>query len=149
MEVHRAGLLLVTASGRPVLGIGGGVGAGGAHVTCMQRWRTTSAVGPAMPLAALTAASIEARAVPVADEDTLTPDETVLGFASTRGGDGYAHLVHATRRRRADKRLPPARLPDLDSTGAETSPRVSADGCHLYFMSTRDGSSDLFVAAMQ
>jgi hypothetical protein len=78
---------------------------------------------------------------------TLTPDQRVIVFATTRDGD--ADLYYATRATAQDDFSPPQRIDDLDIAGvADASPHISSDGCRVYFSSDRDGTRAIYVASM-
>ena len=77
---------------------------------------------------------------------TLTADERVIVFSSNVAG--HQDLYYATRASLNDAFSVPAALPQLASTGIDGAPHLSGDGCRVYFMSTRNGSRDLFVASM-
>ena len=77
---------------------------------------------------------------------TLTDDERVIVFASTRGGT--ERLYYATRATATAQFTAPQLVPQIAGTGIDGAPHLSTDGCRLYFMSTRLGTRDLFVARM-
>ncbi|HMG52200.1 MAG TPA: hypothetical protein VK601_01935 [Kofleriaceae bacterium] len=73
-------------------------------------------------------------------DPALSLDERVLVFSSDRGG-GTAHhdLYYATRSNLFTPFTTPRPIPTVNSTDEEGDPMLSADGCELYFASTRDG----------
>jgi len=86
------------------------------------------------------------------DQDpTLSPDERVLVFTSTRGGGvGKRDLWYATRdSATAGFTGDATHLAAINSSEEDEDPALSADGCTLYFVSSRDGGRDLFVAQVQ
>ncbi|MBL0218245.1 MAG: hypothetical protein IPQ07_30730 [Myxococcales bacterium] len=68
----------------------------------------------------------------------------VFGSSSTEPGD----LYYASRASLGSDFPSPLPLSSLNTTSAESSPHVSADGCRLYFTQVRNGSRDLVVATM-
>jgi Tol biopolymer transport system component len=76
----------------------------------------------------------------------LSPDERVLVFSSTRGAGGF-DLWYTSRPDTNHEFAAPAPIPAVNGGVAEADPMLSADGCELYFSSTRNGADyDLFVA---
>lgn len=80
----------------------------------------------------------------------LSPDQLVMVFGTSRPATptGPSDLWFATRAAKEDPFGTPQRVPGLSATSNESDPWLSADGCRVYFSSDRDGSTDLFVAAM-
>jgi Tol biopolymer transport system component len=78
-------------------------------------------------------------------------DELVMAFTSFRGG-GF-HIYYATRASRTHAWGAPQEVPGVnDSLGDDRSPYLTADGCALYFTSSRSGGAgglDLYVATLQ
>lgn len=83
-------------------------------------------------------------------DPTLSSDERVLVFASRRQGSADVDLWYATRASSGDPFGTPLQLPaPINSAEADGEPALSADGCRLYFGSTRPGGAgqwDLYVA---
>jgi Tol biopolymer transport system component len=83
-------------------------------------------------------------------DPALSPDERVIVFSSDRpGGSGEIDLWYATRPDTAHDFSAPIRIPTVNSQENDADPMLSADGCELYFSSTRGGDPrdfDLFVA---
>lgn len=79
-------------------------------------------------------------------DPTLSPDELVIAYAA----NSAAMLYYATRASRADRFGPPVTIPMVNGgTGRQTDAELSADGCELYFSSTRTGTKELYVATIQ
>jgi hypothetical protein len=82
-------------------------------------------------------------------DPTVSVGDLVLLFSSTRGGgSGFSDLWYATR---PDVNHPfglPAPIPTVNSSAFDNDPMLSADGCELYFSSTRGVGldDDLYVA---
>jgi hypothetical protein len=75
----------------------------------------------------------------------LTADGLVIVFASSRSGT--MDLYYATRDSVDDPFGEPVALDGINSSGEDTDPFITRDGCFLYFASDRDGGElDLFVA---
>ena len=74
-------------------------------------------------------------------------DERVIVFRSDRaGGIGQYDLWYATRPSTAQDFGAPVLLPTVNTVDHDSDPMLSADGCELYFASTRSGGDfDLFV----
>jgi Tol biopolymer transport system component len=73
-------------------------------------------------------------------DPALSLDERILLFTSDRGGGGARHdLYYATRPNLVSGFGTPRPIPTVNSTEEEGDPMLSADGCELYFASTRDG----------
>jgi hypothetical protein len=103
--------------------------------------------GPAVAVPGITSAGS-------ADADpALSLDELILVFSSTRAagaGLGATNLWYATRQRATDPFGAPQLIPGVNSNTFDGDPVLGADGCDLYFASTRatDGRYHLFHAAM-
>lgn len=87
-----------------------------------------------------------------ADDDenpTVTTDELVIVFASTRpGGKGGRDLWYAVRSA-TDEPFGEARpLPDLNTDGDESEPYLAPD-CELFFAASPGGTLDLFVTRLR
>ena len=81
-------------------------------------------------------------------DPTLTDDELVIVFTSTRTGN--KELYFATRNTMLADFSPPQPIDDLnDSATDEQHPHISKDGCRLYFVSNRNGSDDILMARMR
>jgi Tol biopolymer transport system component len=85
-------------------------------------------------------------------DPALSPDELILVFTSTRpGGIGRDDLWYATRPDVRHDFGTPRPLATANSSFSDSDPMLSADGCTLYFASTRNTSGatyDLFVATI-
>ena len=81
-------------------------------------------------------------------DPSLSPDERIIAFASTRGSsDG--DLYYATRTDKDAAFSTPIRVPNVNANGAnDGDPTLSADGCRLYFASDRSGNWELYAAAV-
>lgn len=78
----------------------------------------------------------------------VDPSATVLYFASDRpGGLGGIDIWVATRVETNAAFGAPQPVPGLGTSANEADPWLSPDLRTIYFMSTRDGTEDLFVAA--
>ncbi|MBC7977316.1 MAG: PD40 domain-containing protein [Myxococcales bacterium] len=89
---------------------------------------------------------------PGADADpALSLDERVIVFTSDRtGGEGSGDLYYATRAAPTQPFSAPASMPNLNLSGGDGDPMLSADGCELYFASTRTGGDyDLYVSRVR
>lgn len=74
------------------------------------------------------------------DNPVLTQDERVIVFGSDRTGSlGSKDLWYATRTNINSPFGKPERLPVVNSTYQEGEAFISADGCELFFISTRPG----------
>lgn len=86
----------------------------------------------------------------VGDADpTLSPDERVMVYASNAPANVGGELWYVTRASSSGTFGTPAQLTGVSTTSSEGDPSLSADGCHLYFSSTRPGGLgdyDLYVA---
>ncbi len=100
-----------------------------------------------------------AAALPVINSSTgggdadpaLSPDERIIVFSSQRAagtGLGGTNLWYATRQSATDPFSAPQLIPGVNSSAMDGDPMLSADGCELYFASTRasDGKYHLFRA---
>ena len=82
-------------------------------------------------------------------DPVLTEDEKVIVFTSTRGGGaGKRDLYYSTRPMRQDAFGGATNIPVLNTGDDEEDPALSSDGCTLYFVSDRDGTLDLWSAAV-
>ena len=80
------------------------------------------------------------------NDPTVSADERVIVFASNRGERG---LWYATRADRTQLFSAPQELVTVNSSKSDDGPHLTADACHLYFSSARNGSDDLYVAALE
>lgn len=74
-------------------------------------------------------------------DPALSPDERVIVFTSGRtvSGFGKTNLWYATRQRATDAFSAPRLIPTVNGDADDGDPMLSADGCELYFSSTRTG----------
>jgi hypothetical protein len=72
-------------------------------------------------------------------DPTLSRDELVLVYSAFPVVAGDADLWFATRPTATAAFGAPARLPTVNTAADEFDPALSADGCDLYFASTRNG----------
>jgi len=83
-------------------------------------------------------------------DPTLSPDERILVWGSTRTGSQGGDLWFSTRASATATLGPAVRLvAPISSSDDDGDPSLSADGCRLYFSSTRGGGLgdyDLYVA---
>ena len=84
---------------------------------------------------------------------SVTRDDRILVFSSRRppgvSGLGGANLWYATRQSPADDFSTPQLIPTVNGNAEDDDPMLSADGCDLYFSSTRNGGKyHLFHASM-
>jgi Tol biopolymer transport system component len=83
--------------------------------------------------------------IAVADP-SLSPDETVIAFSSG-ATEAQNELYYATRPNRDAQFGTPQKLPSVNISGINDGDiDVSADGCEIYFASTRDGSTAIYLA---
>ncbi len=119
------------------------IGTGNQHIAVATRGLANK------DFAAPTTISELATEIGIESGPTLTANELVIVFESTRlGGGGGDDLFYATRHASSERFSDPVPLAQLNSTSIDGSPHVSADGCRVYFMSMRNGTRDLFVASM-
>ena len=81
----------------------------------------------------------------VDNDPAVSGDERLIVFASNRGGN--RNLWYATRPS-ANVAFGPARIVPQLNAGTEDGATLSADACHLYFISDRSGNADIYVAAV-
>jgi WD40 repeat protein len=81
-------------------------------------------------------------------DPSLSPDERIIVFSSTRpAASGSFDLYYATRDTATGTFETPIRLDTLDSSGNDSDPVLSSDGCHLFFSSDRQGNNfDIYTA---
>lgn len=78
-------------------------------------------------------------------DPSVSSDERIIVFSSDRAGN--ADLWYATRQDPTQPFGTPVPVPMVNSAQSDGDPMLSADGCELYFSSTRNGGDqDLFVA---
>jgi hypothetical protein len=116
-------------------------GSGQSQIMFADRAMTSTSFGTPSQLAGI-AASTGAD-----DGPTLSGDELVLVFASTRGGS--QDLWYAKRTSVSESFGSPQPLVSLNnSSKADAEPYLTPDGCTLYFASDRAGSMDLYKATL-
>lgn len=81
-------------------------------------------------------------------DPSLSSDERILLFASTRPGVGAGDLWYARRATTSGPFDAPTLVPGLNTAFSDGDPALSPDGCRLYFASNRTGNYELFVAEM-
>ena len=83
-------------------------------------------------------------------DPALSLDELILVFSSDRaGGQKGTNLWYATRSATGQPFSAPMLIPNVNSDDADGDPMLSADGCTLYFSTTRNGGGyDLFSATV-
>jgi WD40-like Beta Propeller Repeat len=112
-----------------------------------------AACDPGMPFAAPVLVAGTDINLPTSNEGTprLSPDELTLYFWSDRdldGGTGDTHVYIATRSATTEPFGPPSLLADVNSSGNDDSPTVTADGMTLVFASDRTtGVNDVLFEA--
>lgn len=83
---------------------------------------------------------------------SVSTDDRIIVFSSHRpagGGLGGANLWYATRQRPTDDFTAPTLIPTVNGNMEDDDPVLSADGCDLYFSSTRNGGKyHLFHASV-
>ncbi len=84
-------------------------------------------------------------------DPTLSGDERVILFTSSRaGGDGLTDLWYATRDERDQPFGTPVNVPQVNGSDDDGDAHLSADGCRLYFASTRGvGDYDVLFTQLQ
>jgi Tol biopolymer transport system component len=110
------------------------------HVAVATRDSRADSFGPAQTIAELASSTTD-------NDPTLSADERVIVFASNRSGN--RGLWYATRADRAQPFGSPLQLVMINSAASDDGPHLSADGCRLYFASSRNGSDDLYVATIK
>jgi len=81
-------------------------------------------------------------------DPTLSPDELLIVFSSSRGGGaGGSDLWYATRATSSATWGTPKLVPDVNGGGNDGDPFVSANGCRLYFASDTLGQGFTLWAA--
>jgi len=116
------------------------LGPGGLDIVYSERGSPTEPFTVIAPLEGVTS---------VADDSspTLTVDERVVVFASSREGD--SDIWYATRPDRVSAFSAPVLVPGVNTESEEAEPFITADGCWLYFTSARPGGlgeADLYSA---
>jgi Tol biopolymer transport system component len=117
-----------------------GVG-GSQHIFMATRADTSSSFSSPTAVAGLGSQALDG-------DPALSLDERIIVFSSTRnGGVGGTDLWYATRPNATDPFGMPKLIPTANSSVNDGDPVLSADGCELYFASTRTGGDyDLYVA---
>lgn len=89
-------------------------------------------------------------ALPVQADPTVSPDERVLVFASGTSATD-TDLYYATRATATGAFAPAKRLDISTPTAPDSDPELSADGCTLFFSSTRAPAQgrDIWIATVQ
>lgn len=85
-------------------------------------------------------------------DPALSPDRRVIVFSSARDtgtGPKGINLWYATRASTSVPFGAPKLVPGVNTDALDGDPMLSDDGCTLYLSSTRDGSYDLFSAAVE
>ncbi len=127
------GLLITFASARPG-GLGGFDLYTASRIDRASGWSAPAHIGE---LATTTAEQ----------ELTLSGDQLLALFASTRpGGAGGHDLYETVRASPTDSWGPPRRVAELASAVDEIAPFIDATGTLVVFSSVRDGDSDIYVA---
>jgi Tol biopolymer transport system component len=113
------------------------------HINVASRSDSHSAFSNGQPLAINAAGSLDA-------DPAVSNDDKILVFSSNRaGGSGDTDLWYATRTDPSQDFAAAKPIPNVNSGAADGDPMLSADGCSLYFSSTRgSGSYDLYSAAV-
>jgi Tol biopolymer transport system component len=106
------------------------------HVAVATRDSRTASFGAAQIIAELASSTTD-------NDPTLTADERVIVFASNRSGN--RGLWYATRADRAQVFGSPLQLVMINSAASDDGPHLSADGCRLYFSSSRDGANRIYI----
>jgi len=109
-------------------------GGGTQHIALATRTASNTAFGAPTTIPELQSAMVD-------NDPTLTADERVIVFASSR--DGTRKLWYATRTGPIDGFGTPRVVPGV--VDGDDSPHLSADGCRLYFVSQRGGNDDVYV----
>ncbi|MGH9886440.1 MAG: hypothetical protein ACREBE_12975 [bacterium] len=118
------------------------VGSGLLRIGLTTRADTVSDFGPPIAVPVISALDAVNRA------PAVSKDERIIVFSSDRsGGSGGTDLWYATRPDAAHDFGAPALIPGVNSPASDDDPMLSADGCELYFSSSRNGDNyDLYVA---
>ena len=109
------------------------------HLALATRTSPTSAFGTPAMITELESSSLE-------NDPTLSGDERVIVFGSSR--TGALGIFYATRATSTAPFDTPVELATLNSPGASSGPTLTADACHLYFVSSRSGGGDIFVVSV-
>jgi Tol biopolymer transport system component len=82
-------------------------------------------------------------------DPAISVDERVIVFTSNRTGtSGPSDLWYATRADVGSSFSEPRLVPSVNEIGSDGDPHLSADGCRLYFASSRSGNNDLFLSTL-
>ncbi|HET7500561.1 MAG TPA: hypothetical protein VFK02_06140 [Kofleriaceae bacterium] len=117
------------------------------HILLSTRLALTDSFGTPQPVPVINDAT-------KADADpAVSRDERVIVFSSFRPTGipmtGASNLWYATRQDPGASFGPPRPIPGVNSDKDDGDPRLSDDGCTLYFSSNRDGTTrDLFRAVV-
>lgn len=113
------------------------------HISLATRPDIGSDFSSPVPVSALMSQSLDG-------DPALSLDERIIVFSSTRnGGMGGTDLWYATRTSATASFGMPKPIPTANSSANDGDPVLSADGCELYFSSTRTGGDyDLYVATI-
>jgi len=119
------------------------VGSGRQHISLATRPDTGSDFSSPVPVPALMSQSLDG-------DPALSLDERIIVFSSTRsGGMGGTDLWYATRPSATASFGTPKPIPTVNGSMNDGDPMLSADGCELYFSSSRTGGDyDLYVATI-
>ena len=110
---------------------------GGQHINVATRGSATVDFGaPAQVDVINSAAAID-------NDPTLSEDERVIVFESTRSADHVRRMFYATRANAAVDFSTPAVVP-IANNGSQDGPHLSADGCDLYY----DIGGTLYVSSL-
>ena len=109
------------------------------HVAVAERASTSDDFGAPVIIPELASTATD-------NDPTISADERVIVFASNRGERG---LWYATRAERTQPFSAPQELTMINSNQSDDGPHLTADACHLYFSSSRNGTDDLYVAALK
>ena len=109
------------------------------HIAVAERATTADDFGAPAIIPELASAGTD-------NDPTISGDERVIVFASNR--TGARGLFYATRAERTQAFGTPIELTMLNSIQSDDGAHLTADACQLYFSSARNGSDDLYVAAV-
>lgn len=120
---------------------GNGPGGGGNRIYYAERAATSASFGPGAQVPVI------GGSVGADEQPTLTGDERVIVFTSSRSGS--YDLWYATRMTKTDDFGAPQALTALNlSNKNDSGPFITQDGCELYFMSDRNGTFDIYTTAL-
>jgi Tol biopolymer transport system component len=107
----------------------------GQHIRMATRMALDKNFAASVPVAVINGTSADA-------DPALSLDERIIVFSSLRAagaGLGATNLWYATRPSAAADFAAPKLIPNVNSDQSDGDPVLSADGCELYFASTRVG----------